>query len=72
MDKELFDIIMHHSKGNLMTALEDKILADMGGTRKAANITANHILDILDAHKEFRGVENECTTVNRHTANSRR
>lgn len=54
MDREEFDIIMNQANGNLMTAVENQILADMGGTRKAANITANHILNILDAHKEFK------------------
>jgi len=53
MDREFFDIMMKQAKGSLMTALENQIQADVGGTRKQANILANHILDILDAHKEF-------------------
>lgn len=53
MDRESFEIIMKQANGNLMTALENQIQADIGGTRKQANILANHILDILDAHKEF-------------------
>ena len=53
MDKEFYDIIMKQANGSLMTALENQIQADIGGTRKQANIVANHILDILDAHKEF-------------------
>lgn len=53
MDKEFFDIMMKQANGNLMTALENQIQADVGGTRKQANILANHILNILDAHREF-------------------
>lgn len=37
-----------------MTALENQIQADIGGTREQANRVANHILDILDAHEEFK------------------
>lgn len=54
MDKEEFNIIMEQANGKLMVALENQILADIGGTRKQANILANHILDIIDAHNEFR------------------
>lgn len=54
MDRESFDIIMEQANENLMTALENQIQAVVGGTRKQANILANNILDILDAHKEFR------------------
>lgn len=53
MDKEFYDIMMKQANGSLMTALENQIQADIGGTRQQANIVANHILDILDAHKEF-------------------
>lgn len=53
MDKEFYDIIMKQANGSLMTALENQIQADIGGTRQQANIVANHILAILDAHKEF-------------------
>ena len=54
MDKEEFKIVMEQANGNLMTALENQILLDVGGTRQGANLLANHILDILDAHKEFK------------------
>ncbi len=53
MDKEFFDIMMEQADGKLMTALENQVQADVGETRKAANILVNHILDILDAYKEF-------------------
>lgn len=54
MDKHEFKIIMEQTNGNLMTALENQILADMGGTREKANAVANHILDIIDAYKKFK------------------
>ena len=54
MDKEEFKIIMEQANGNLMTALENQILSDVGGTRQGANLLANHILDILDAHEESK------------------
>ena len=54
MDKKEFEIIMEQANGNLVTALENQILSDVGGTRQGANLLANHILDILDAHKEFK------------------
>lgn len=53
MNREFYEITMKQANGSLMTALENQIQADVGGTRKQANILANHILDILDAHKEF-------------------
>jgi len=52
-DKEWFEIIMKQANGNLMTALENQIQADIGGTREQANRVANHILDILDNIKEI-------------------
>lgn len=54
MNKEEFKIVMEQANGNIMTALENQILSDVGGTRQRANLLANHILDILDAHKEFK------------------
>lgn len=51
-DKEWFEIIMKQANGILMTALEDQIQADIGGTREEANRVANHILDILDIANE--------------------
>lgn len=57
MDKEHFEIIMKQANGSLMTALENQIQADIGATRKQANLVANHILDILDAHNEFKKTE---------------
>lgn len=54
MDREFYEIAMKQANGSLMSALENQIQADVGGTRKQANILANHILDILDAHKEFK------------------
>lgn len=59
MSRESFNIIMEQANGNLMTALENQIQADIGGTRKQANNLANHILDILDAHKEFNASNSE-------------
>ena len=53
MNKETFDIIMKNAKGRLMTALENQIQSDIGVSREQANIVANHILDILEADKEF-------------------
>lgn len=58
MDREFFEITMQKANGSLMTALENQVQADVGGTRKQANILVNHILDILDAHKEFCNKEN--------------
>lgn len=54
MDRKFYEIIMKRANGSLMTALENQIQADVGGTRDQANILTNHILDILDAHKEFK------------------
>ena len=54
MDKEFYDIMMKQANGSLMTALENQIQSDIGGTRKKANIVANHILDILDAHEQYK------------------
>ena len=54
MNKEEFKIVMEQANGNIMTVLENQILSDVGGTRQGANLLANHILDILDAHKEFK------------------
>lgn len=56
-DKEWFEIIMKQANGNLMTALENQIQADIGGTREQANRVANHILDILDNAKENKEQE---------------
>lgn len=54
MDEELYKIIMEQANGSLMTALENQIQADVGGSREQANILANHLLNILDAHKEYK------------------
>lgn len=54
MDREQFEIIMKQANGSLMTALENRIQADISATRKEANMVANHILDILDAYEEFK------------------
>ena len=56
-DKEWFEIIMKQANGSLMTALENQIQADIGGTREEANRVANHILDILDIANENREQE---------------
>jgi len=56
-DKEWFEIIMEQANGNLMTALENQIQADIGGTREKANRVANHILDILSNAKENKEQE---------------
>lgn len=53
MDKKFYMVIMKQANGSLMAALENQIQEDMGGTREQANIAANHILGILDAHKRF-------------------
>lgn len=54
MDREFYEITMKQANESLMTALENQIQADVGGTREQANILANHILDILDDHNEFK------------------
>ena len=56
-DKEWFEIIMKQANGSLMTALENQIQADIGGTREEANRVVNHILDILDIANENREQE---------------
>lgn len=56
-DKEWFEIIMKQANGSLMTALENQIQADIGGTREEANRVANHILDILDIANENKEQE---------------
>lgn len=56
-DKEWFEIIMKQANGSLMTALENQIQADIGGTREKANRVANHILDILDIANENKEQE---------------
>ena len=56
-DKEWFEIIMKQANGSLMTALENQIQADIGGTREQANRVVNHILDILDIANENREQE---------------
>lgn len=62
-DKEWFEIIMKQANGNLMTALENQIQADIGGTREQANRVANHILDILDIANENREKEIRAKTI---------
>lgn len=54
MNRELYKITMEQANGNLMTALENQIQADVGGTREQANLLANHLLDILDSHQEYK------------------
>lgn len=54
MDRKTYEIIMKQADDRLMTALENQIQEDMGGTRQQANIVVCHILDILDAHKQFK------------------
>lgn len=56
-DKEWFEIIMKQANGSLMTALENQIQADIGGTREESNRVANHILDILDIANENKEQE---------------
>ena len=56
-DKEWFEIIMKQANGSLMTALENQIQADIGGTIEKANRVANHILDILDIANENKEQE---------------
>lgn len=56
-DKEWFEIIMKQANRSLMTALENQIQADIGGTREEANRVANHILDILDITNENKEQE---------------
>ena len=48
MEKITFDIIMEKANGRLMTALENEIMSEMGGTRQQANRLANHLLDIVE------------------------
>jgi hypothetical protein len=59
--KKTFDIpsMMKQANENLITALENQIQADIGGTRKDANTLANHILNILDANKTFKNVNQQ-------------
>ncbi|MEE1505086.1 MAG: hypothetical protein UGF89_12690 [Acutalibacteraceae bacterium] len=53
MDKKTYKIIMKKANGGLMTALRNSLQADMGGTTEQADVAVNHIMDILDAHKEY-------------------
>lgn len=53
MNKETYEITMKQANGGLMTALRNSLQADMGGTTEQADVAVNHIMDILDAHKEY-------------------
>lgn len=53
MDKKAYEMTMKQANGGLMTALRNSLQSDMGGTIEQADIAVNHILDILDAHKEY-------------------
>lgn len=61
LDRKRFNgRVMANKKGqiiSLMTALENQIQADIGGTREEANRVANHILDILDISNENKEQE---------------
>ena len=56
MEKITFDIIMEKANGRLMTALENEIMSEMGGTRQQANILANHLLDIIEMSEKNESV----------------
>lgn len=58
MDREFYEITMKQANGSLKTALQNRVQADMGGTRQEADRVVNNILDILDAHKRYS--EKEC------------
>lgn len=58
MNNEHLKNIIDQANGNIMTALENQILADIGGSRKQANLVANHILDIIDAFEENKKASN--------------
>lgn len=55
MDKQQYDIIMEQANNKLRVALKNQLQADISCTTEEAFIAIDHLFDILDAHKTYKG-----------------
>lgn len=59
MDKTTLKKEMKDNNNNLITVLENQVIADMSCSRRKANMVVNHMLDILDAYNEIQNEKEE-------------